>query len=63
VTLAEPRFRPLQAAQLAELLRKLGARAPAFIIDGDAIDPRDVRDWQRLGEQLAIAKTIRRGGA
>lgn len=63
VTSGVPRFRPLQAAQLAELLRKLGVRAPAFIIDDAAVDPRHVRDWQRLGEQLAIAKTIRRSGA
>ena len=54
----EPRFRALQSAQLAELLRKLGDRAPALLVDGERVDPTTVRDWQRLGEQLALAKTI-----
>jgi len=56
---AEPRARLLQAAQLAELVRRLGPSAPAFTIDGQAVEPAEVRDWQRLGERLASAEEVR----
>ncbi len=48
---AEPQRRPLQAAQLAEALRRLGRGH--LHVAGGALAVAEVRDWSRLGELLA----------
>lgn len=54
---AQSERRPLQAAYVAELVRKV--RAPmTVLVDGDAKESTTIRDWSRFGEALAIAKRI-----
>lgn len=48
--------RPIQAAQLAEALRRLGEGY--LHASGSVVDVGAVRDWSRLGELLAVASSI-----
>ncbi len=54
---AEPQRRPLQSAQVAELVRQLAAPL-AIICDGERVESTHIRDWSNFGERLAIAKRV-----
>lgn len=54
---AAPPRRPLQSAQVAELVRRLAAPL-AVSIDGERVDSSRVRDWSALGERLASARRL-----
>jgi len=54
---AQNERRPLQAAYVAELVRKVGAPM-TVVVDGDPKDASTIRDWSRFGEALAIATRI-----
>jgi len=54
---AEPQRRPLQSAQVAELLRQLNG-AITLTLDGEPVETAAVVDWSRFGERLARARRI-----
>ncbi|MCA9605351.1 MAG: hypothetical protein KC619_07140 [Myxococcales bacterium] len=54
---AEPQRRPLQSAQVAELVRQLPTPL-AITIDAERVDSASIRDWSGFGERLAVAKRI-----